>query len=148
MWILVGDLTLCWSSLIHIGRDKQMILKARGLVLTGLVTLLLEKMTAIKYIWSRLLINRRKRQLREDFVLLQRPLTSNYVLLDQSDSVTHSRLNFSSVPRNGPWSISSLIRSQNTGKCLQFLFRPWLVFAFVLLFLLTAVFPPAILIFQ
>ena len=75
-----------------------MILKARGLVLTGLVTLLLEKMTAIKYIWSRFLLNRRKRQLSEDFVLLQRPLTSNYVLLDQSDSVTHSRLNFSSVP--------------------------------------------------
>ena len=75
-----------------------MILKARGLVLTGLVTLLLEKMAAIKYIWSRFLLNRRKRQLSEDFVLLQRPLTSNYVLLDQSDSVTHSRLNFSSVP--------------------------------------------------
>ena len=57
--------------------------------MTGLVTLLLEKkMAAIKYIWIRLLLNGRKRQLSEDFVLLQRPLTSKYLLLDRSDSVT------------------------------------------------------------
>ena len=45
-----------------------------------------KRMAAIKYIWSRLLLNGRKRQLSEDFVLLQSPLTSKYLLLDRSDA--------------------------------------------------------------
>jgi len=54
---------------------------------TGLVTLLVEKMAAIKYICIRLLLNGRKCQLSEDLVLFKRPLTSKYLLLDQSNSV-------------------------------------------------------------
>ena len=45
-------------------------------------------MAAIKYIWIRLLLHERKREHSEDFVLFQRPLTSKYLLLDRSDSVT------------------------------------------------------------
>ena len=54
---------------------------------TGLVTLLVEKMAAIKYICIRLLLNGRKCQLSKDLVLFKRPLTSKYLLLDQSNSV-------------------------------------------------------------
>ena len=48
-----------------------------------------KKMAAIKYIWSRLLLNGRKRQPKQDFVSFQRPLTyKKYLLLDLSNSVT------------------------------------------------------------
>ena len=50
--------------------------------MTGLVTLLLEKTGCHQVHMIRLLLNGRKRLLSEDFVLLQRPLTSKYLLLD------------------------------------------------------------------
>ena len=55
---------------------------------TGLVTLLVEKMAVIKYVWSRLLLNGRQRQLSEDLASFKRPFPSKYQLLDQSNSVT------------------------------------------------------------
>ena len=64
----------------------MMKLNAGNLGLAKLGYLAYGKMAARRYISSTLLLNRRKRQLSEDFSF-RRPLTSKYVLLNQSHSI-------------------------------------------------------------
>ena len=86
MWILDGQFTTCHRKFVS-RRTDDFESKGPG-TNTVLITLVVEKMAAMKYVWSKLLLSEGKRQLSEDLVSFQRPLALKYLLLGPRNSVT------------------------------------------------------------